>query len=571
MNRTSVAGLLALLLISSPALPQSAVASPDTTIQITSRIVYVDVVVRDSYGHIVRGLTAKDFRVLEDGKEQRLDFFRDYTQNKLTAASDEVSKHDPLSFSNVDSRGEGASSVNIILFDFFNTAPQDYGYARKQMIHFLEELPPGRRTALFVLGTRLKMLQGFTGSTDRLVAAAKAMKLETSTVETTGEQQQDIALGQAFAKAIGGNPSGHNVMSEQFDMAHGQDEIRAYDLTKTALDQIGAAVSGYPGRKNLYWLGETFPFFGGPVLELNDAYHAVLNNTMSTQDEADANKTEATAQIAVYPISLLGLEVGGIGSESSVDPQNGKELARQFNQRIAMHEMLNRLADTTGGRAYYGTNDFAGALQKGFEDGSSYYSLAYRPENLKWNGHYRNISVKLAPRGYSLSYRRGYYAVPNQTATSANADNVMTEALQPDTPQDTMLRLKSTVALPDAAHPTVRVDSVIDPGNVDFRTDAQGRRHARLLVTLEALPDPLPSNAPPGAQAQPPQTSGMYVVDVDDAAFRKVLAEGMPAHQQIALPPGHYRLRLGVCDLGNRRIGTLDMPVTVEALHTASR
>jgi VWFA-related protein len=555
--------MFALLFGSSPALPQATAPASEATIQVTSRIVYVDIVVRDSNGHIVRGLTENDFHLAENGKTQKIDYFRDHTRDEATSAA-ETGARDPLSFSNVAQGSDGLSSVNIILFDFFNTAPQDYTYARKQMIRFLQELPPGRQTALFVLGTQLKMVQSFTASTDRLVAAAKAIQLETSAVETTSEQQQDIALGQAFAKAVGRSASGKNPVDEQNDMAHGQDETRAYGVTKIALDQIGAAVSGYPGRKNLYWLGETFPLYGGPVLELHDASQAVLGNRMSTQDEADANKAEATAQIAIYPISLTGLEAGDIGAESSVDPQNGRELARQFNQRSAMHEMLNRLADTTGGHAYYGTNDFAGALARGFEDGASYYSLAYRPENHNWNGHYRNISVKLGAHGYSLSYRRGYYATPDQTATHAGAERVMTELLQPDTPQATALRLKSTVSLPDAAHHAVRVESVIDPGNVEFVTDAKGRRQARLMVTLEALPDPLPSNAAPGAATKPPQVSGLYVVDVDEAAFRKVLTDGMPAHQQITLPPGHYRLRLGVCDLANLHVGTLDMPVTVE-------
>src|SRR5262245_61652937 len=38
-------------------------------------LVSVDVVVRDSKGEVVRGLTAKDFTVLEDGKPQRIDNF----------------------------------------------------------------------------------------------------------------------------------------------------------------------------------------------------------------------------------------------------------------------------------------------------------------------------------------------------------------------------------------------------------------------------------------------------------------------------------------------------------------
>ena len=73
--------VFAVLLIPAIALAESVPdnSAPPATIQITSRIVYVDVVVRDGYGRIVRGLTEKDFRVLEDGKLQKIDFFRDHT------------------------------------------------------------------------------------------------------------------------------------------------------------------------------------------------------------------------------------------------------------------------------------------------------------------------------------------------------------------------------------------------------------------------------------------------------------------------------------------------------------
>ena len=530
--------------------------APPTTIQITSRIVYVDVVVRDSYGRIVRGLTEKDFRLFEDGKPQKIDFFRDHTHDVPPVAT-KPSNDGALSFSNVDTVGEGLNSVNIILFDFFNTAPQDQLYARKQMIRFLENLPPGRQTALFVLGTRLRMLQSFTGSTDRLLAAAKAMQMETSTVETHGQQQQDIDMADRFAAAIGRSASPHNAVSDGFNYQAGEDVQRATDITQEALQEIAAAVSGYPGRKNLFWLADHFPLYGGPTLEINDLSQSVLNNSLSTADMANANRGVASAQIAIYPISLSGLEVGDIGPESNLE--NGQEYARQFNQRNAMHEMLNNMADTTGGRAYYGTNDFAGALARGFEDGSNYYTLAYRPDNENWNGHFRKIGVKLDEHA-SLAYRRGYYAVPDQAGGAADPSREMNAALQPDTPELTMLRLHSRVELPDPKHPAVRVDSIIDPGNVDFSTDGRGRRHARLLVTLVAMPEssPLQKTVPAF-----PQTSGAYVVDLDPEAFQKLFTSGMPMHQELTLAPGRYRLRLGVIDLANQHTGTLDMPIEV--------
>ena len=564
--------VFAVLLAPAIALAQSVPdnSAPPATIQITSRIVYVDVVVRNEYGRIVRGLTEKDFRVLEDGQPQKIDFFRDHTHDALSAPGQATNKDGSLSFSNVDPGGEQSTAVNIILFDFFNTAPQDQSYARKQMIRFLENLPPGRQTALFVLGTRLRMLQSFTGSTDRLLAAAKAMKLEASSVQTVGAQQQDLDMADRFAAAIGRSASGINPVTLENSWQTGENVQRATDVTKTALDQISAAVSGYPGRKNLYWLADTFPLYGGPTLEINELSRAALSNTMSTADEADANRAVATAQIAIYPISLAGLETGGSGPESNLTP-NGQELERQFNNRNAMHELLNNMADATGGRAYYGTNDFAGALARGFEDGSSYYTLAYSPENHNWNGHFRKIAVKLDQHD-SLSYRRGYYGVPDQPASQINAAGILNAALQPDTPESTMLLLKSKVELPDAQHAAVRVDSVIDPGNVTFSTDAKGRRHAHLLVTLVAIPSQgsyIEGKKQAGSPL--PQTAGAYIVDLDPEAFRKLFTSGMPMHQELTLAPGRYRLRLGVTDLASHRTGTLDMPIEVAATIAAKR
>lgn len=544
--------LAAALFLPSLALAQSK-SSPPNTIQVTSRIVYVDVVVRDNAGRLVRGLTAKDFRVLEDGKPQAITYFSDHTHDIAESAPSEAATG-KLEFSNV---APGSNSVNIILFDFLNTAPQDQLYARKQMIRFLEALPPGRQTALFVLGTRLRMLQGFTGSTDRLLAAARSMKPESSSAQTIGQHQQDWDFVTAFDAATGG-PSGHSAAADQAILAHGQDEIRTAGLTQEALDEIAAAVSGYPGRKNLYWLADNFPLYGGPALEIHEASQAMITDTMNTQYMAEANDKEASAQIAIYPISLMGLDASGMGAEAR-GMTDSKQL---FWDRAAMHEMLNNIADATGGHAYYGTNDFAGALQRGFEDGANYYTLAYEPQNKNWNGQFRKISVKLGERGYSLTYRRGYYGQPDSPAKTDNAAE-LNAALQPDTPEITTLRLRARVLLPDHDSPQVQIDSTIDSANVDFSTDAGGRHHANLLVSLVALPDH--ESDTKKKSGIPTQTSGMYVVNLDDGAFRKLLESGMPMHMGLQLAPGKYRLRLGVIDINNHRLGTLDMPIVIPA------
>src|SRR5580704_1908436 len=147
--------LLAFLLCPALAIAQTAPSTADNTIRITSRIVYVDVVVHDSSGHLVRGLTQNDFKVFEDGKPQQIDYFvaHSYDIGAPRTAAAPVAKN---IFSNVPDRGP-IGSVNIVLFDLVNTAAADQQYARKQMLDFLKALPPGQQVALFVLSDQLHM------------------------------------------------------------------------------------------------------------------------------------------------------------------------------------------------------------------------------------------------------------------------------------------------------------------------------------------------------------------------------------------------------------------------------
>jgi hypothetical protein len=120
------------------------------------------------------------------------------------------------------------------------------------------------------------------------------------------------------------------------------------------------------------------------------------------------------------------------------------------------------------------------------------------------------------------------------------------------------------VRLPDAQHPAVRVDSVLDPGNAGFTTSADGKRHAQFLVLLIALND--------GEQqvAAPPQTSGVLRLDLTSDQYQSAMTSGIPVHMELNLKPGKYRLRLGVSDMSTHDLGTLDMPVDVGALSSSA-
>lgn len=561
--------------------------SADSTIRVTSRIVYVDVVVHDSGGHLVPGLTQDDFKILEDGVPQHVDYFVAHHYGVAGAHPSVPAPASKTEFSNIPATGP-QGSVNMILFDIVNTAPQDQQFARKQMLDFLKALPPGQQVALFVLSDQLHIFQSFTGSSDLLVAAAKMINPKNMRlVQSNAEQLQDIETLGRTEQALGGRDPGQSVqkLADQLTAENTQTAEIRQRITLSAFSEIAHAAAGYPGRKNLFWVSGSFPFSIATEGQYNltaPTQFGTLNTPedpiSDTNAVADTAKLVANSQIAVYPISAVGLEVDGVGAElsgnataslsgsspvamgpdgsSNVNHTLGQTLGQQFSNRSALRTEMNDIAYETGGEAVFGSNDLAGALRRTLEDGSNYYTLAYRPLNHGWDSKYRKIKVELTKSGYSLSYRRGYFAFPDEITTDDTVAE-LNSALQPEAPESTLLLLKGKVEPPDAANPELHVIATVDPASVEFTTDASGRRHAKLLVLLVAL------NDSPNQPDSPPQTSGTIHVDLDPAEYAEVLKTGIAFQQKLALKPGRYRLRLGVSDMNNHRLGTLDMPVVV--------
>ena len=128
-----------------------------------SRLVVVDVVATDQNGNLIGGLGKDDFTILEDGKPQPLRSFEPHVPARQGTVPD---LHlGPNEFTNFPKQATN-SAVNVVLFDILNTPVEDQLYARQQMVDFVKTLPRVERVALFTLNDELKMVAGFTTSTD---------------------------------------------------------------------------------------------------------------------------------------------------------------------------------------------------------------------------------------------------------------------------------------------------------------------------------------------------------------------------------------------------------------------
>jgi len=178
-----------------PHAPVGAQNSADQTppvFKAETRQVLVDVVVSDHGGHFVPGLKPTDFTLLEDGKPQKVVAFAMHAAPPTPVRPAAPIKLPPHQYTNF-AVADPERPITIVLMDMLNTQVQDQAYTRKQMIQFLRDLPPGQRVALFALGTRLRTIQGFTGDSDTLVAAAKMLLRDTSPLMTSEASRQAVS------------------------------------------------------------------------------------------------------------------------------------------------------------------------------------------------------------------------------------------------------------------------------------------------------------------------------------------------------------------------------------------
>jgi VWFA-related protein len=538
-----------------------------TVLKTITRLVVVDVVATDKNGPVTN-LERADFTILEDGKEQQIRVFnfqqphQGATKAALTSAKLPENVYSNYPKYNVD------NSLNVVLMDALNTSLPHQAYVRDQMIRYLEKMPVGRPVAVYTLSTKLTLLQDFTSDPEVLKGVVKNLKGKVSPLQDNPAGGPDTELlppGMADSGMIPGQMLSAMQTFEQERVAFQTDMRVTYTIN--ALTAIARSLSGYPGRKNLIWISEAFPVTIDPNVELGNSMFAGTRNY--GPQIAQLADSLIDAQIAMYPVDARGLMTSALfDASSSGRDKFGRSLGR--NGRLAtaisaenstlasVHGTMQEMADRTGGRAFYNTNGIDGAIRDSIDDGSTYYTLAYYPENKSWNGKFRKIHVTVNRPGIKLRHRLGYYAVdPKVFANQDEKQQIATyaQALDPDSPSATALLFHAMVIPPEAQKPnTVLVNFGVDPHAISFDKQADGLSHATVECTVQAF----------SAKGQLVRgESSTIKAALKPETYAKVMQETFPCQQSIDLKPGKYFLRLGVRDDNTGLIGTTNARVTV--------
>jgi VWFA-related protein len=518
-------------------------------------IVLVPAVVTDKSGNHIHNLTKKDFKVLENGKPQRINTFEEIT----ASSSHPAPVTNPSgTFSNLPTNGQQPVSITVIALDTINTPFLDQASGRKELIKYLaNSLDSGHSLGLVVISSKgVRVLGGLNSDPATLIAALKKASGELSSMETFSADGKVLANFEAQPSELtGGIAPGADPGSRlrQFilnaDAVEGQyQQQRAIEDTMKAFLAIALSLSGIPGRKSLIWATGSFPF-------TLDSPSAVPGGNLSLLYERTLQALN-DAQVSVYPLDVRGLVGGSPMADATYDGDlSGPGFADTIAGRSALQtstiSSLRNFADMTGGRAFYNNNDVAAEFKRAADDSSSYYLLGYYADHHDPKPGWRKLQVQVARPDVEVHARTGFLVTnatidPDLTrkadvdfALSSPFDSTgipVTLELQPPESDGDKKKTAFTLHVP--------ATSVID--------EADNNR-----FDVDFIAQISKTGAPPANAAQTVKGA------IPDSALPKIKAEGFVYKNALELPPGAYQIRFVVRDNLNGRIGSVSAPLIV--------
>ena len=456
LRRFVLAAALTLLLTLSARSQQANPPATETTPTITKEtgLVIVDTVVTDKQGNYIRDLTQKDFRVLEDGKEQSIKSFS--SESNATAPTVNPNRY------------------LVLFFDTSTMSQGDQVQARTAALKFLDSnAGPNRYIAIVNFGGTLQIAQNFTTDVDRLKAAAQGLKQSSVSPNAAPNVSSTATPGVSQLGNMEANFGSRTLLLALRDLAKG--------------------LANVPGRKSLVLLSSGFP------LKPNDPNYWVLYSELMAAIDAcnkanvaiyaiDARGVGAVSQAApeqIFPAeSSAGLvtatldlsnddepavvqdgdqdatahlvyvqkgggggggghggggtgggrgvstggSTGNTGTRGGSQPtilapnapfSNGKGIVPTVGSGEHNQDVLYELAQGTGGFVIGNTNDLVGGLQKIAAEQGQYYLLSYTPPTSD-DGSCHTLKVKVERSGTVVRSRSGYCNVRTATCSPAS-------------------------------------------------------------------------------------------------------------------------------------------------------
>jgi VWFA-related protein len=535
--------LLAFSLVVPPALPQNQNPPPssDTTVtfKVNSDLVLTNIVVRDKKtGDIVKGLTEKDFIITEDGKPQHIVSF-DFESVDQAAPLSEATINASAPNGVFGAKAGTATQEElrnhrliVMFFDITSMQPEDIERAQEAARDYInKQMHPADLVAVISLGNTMSLDQDFTANKQLLLKAVNSY---------SGPQDNGFQSGAT---------STTNQVEDATSFTPDEQEYNDINTDRElfAIEDIAKSLTYLNEKKSLL-------YFSGGIerdgIENQASLHSAINAAVR-------------ANVSIYSVDARGLQAisplgdATTGSLRGAGSFNGSALQNNLDSNFNTQEVMGTLSNDTGGKAFFDSNDFSPAFDRIQRDTSAYYVIGYHSTDLRRDGRYRHLSIKVNRGDVKLEYRPGYYAPADyKHATKDEREQQLNDELASDLPAtDMAVYLEALYFRTGQNRFFVPVSLVVPGSQIPFVKGGD-----RDKATLDII-------------GQVRDTAGHDIGDVRDTV-KLAVDESQQVRQKnvqyttgFNLPMGKFHVKFVVRENETGRMGSFESDLNVPDLH----
>ena len=507
------------------------------TLKVNSDIVLTNVVVRDKKtGEVVRGLTQKDFTVLENGKQQEISSFDFESVDQAT----------PLNEATISGlAGAGQSIFNakngvahpeelrnrrliVMFFDLTSMQPEDIERSVDAARDYInKKMQPADIVSVVSLDNTLSLDQDFTQNKQLLLNAVNSYS---------------AGAGQGFQS---GATSTTNQVEDTTSFT--ADESEYNDLNT---DRELFAISSI--SKSLAYINEkkSMLYFSGGIQRDGIENQASLRSAINSA---------VRANLSIYSVDTRGLQAisplgdASTGSLRGANSYNGAALQNNFDANFNTQEVMATLSSDTGGKAFFDSNDFSPAFERVQRDTSAYYVIGFRSSDIRKDGRYRRLTIKINRSDVKMEYRPGYYAPADyKHSNREDRERELEDELASDLPAtDVAVYLEALYFRTDETHYFVPVSIVVPGSQIPFVKG--GDKDKATLDIIGEVKDP--------AGHVIGQARQTVKLSIDQA--QQVRQKNVQYSTGFNLPIGKYHLKFVVRENETGRMGSFEADIQV--------